>query len=103
MKALDNVSVSSQRDGQHILRLKLKHPGIVLILNLCGSMYVPSPCTARTAVAGLQVHGHLERQGKRVDGITLSGAWDGQLWAGYADGSRKLLWKANPPYQPNAL
>lgn len=52
---------------------------------------------------GLQVHGHLERQGKRVDGITISGCWDGQLVAGYADGTRKLLWKANPSYLPNAM
>ncbi|CAL5227045.1 g9943 [Coccomyxa viridis] len=50
-----------------------------------------------------EVHGHLERQGKRVDGITISGCWDGQLVAGYADGTRKLLWKANPSYLPNAM
>ena len=78
MRAFGNVSVPSQSDGQQTLRLKLTHPGV-------------------------QVHGHLERQGKCVDGITISGAWDGQLWASYAAGSRKLLWKANPPYQPDAL
>ena len=51
----------------------------------------------------LKVSGYLERKGKRVDGITVSGQWDSQLYAGYPDGSRKLLWKANPPYQPDAL
>ena len=50
-----------------------------------------------------QVNGHLERQGKRVDGIAISGSWDGRLVASYADGARKLLWKANPLYQPNAM
>ena len=49
------------------------------------------------------MNGHLERNGQPVDGITVSGAWDRQLWAGYPDGTRKLLWKASPPYQPDAL
>lgn len=49
------------------------------------------------------MNGHLERNGQPVDGITVSGAWDKQLWAGYPDGTRKLLWKASPPYQPDAL
>ena len=77
--------------------------------------YVPHhhrACTANIAIPVfltssyddfLQVNGHLERNGQPVDGITVSGAWDKQLWAGYPDGTRKLLWKASPPYQPDAL
>ena len=60
-------------------------------------------CLASSHDDSLQVNGHLWRNGQAVDGITVSGAWDRQLWAGYPDGTRKLLWKASPPYQPDAL
>lgn len=60
-------------------------------------------CLASSQDISPQVNGHLERNGKPVDGITVSGAWDRKLWAGYPDGTRKLLWTAPLPYQPDAL
>ena len=43
-----------------------------------------------------------EEQGRRVEGVGLSGAWDDAAWAAYPDGSRKQLWKAGPPPQTSS-
>ena len=61
------------------------------------------PACPLTHALHAQVKGHLERQGKPVDGITVSGFWDREIYAGYPDGTRKLLWKANPPHLPGSL
>ena len=45
----------------------------------------------------MQVNCHLERGGKRVEGISLQGKWDTELWVVSGDGKRQLLWKATPP------
>lgn len=40
---------------------------------------------------------HLERGGKRVEGISLQGKWDQALYVVSGDGKRQLLWAATPP------
>ncbi len=45
----------------------------------------------------LQIKGHLEQDGKKLDTPVFHGKWDQELYASLADGSERLLWKVNPP------
>ena len=47
----------------------------------------------------MQVMGHFEQKGQKVEGMTISGKWDEGLTAEFPDGSTRQLWKANPPHQ----
>ena len=44
----------------------------------------------------VQIHGHLEKDGEKLDKPTFHGKWDEALYADLADGSERLLWKVNP-------
>ena len=46
-----------------------------------------------------QVKGHLERKGRKVEGVRLFGKWDRSLNVAFPDGSQKQLWRANPRYK----
>ncbi|KAK9917165.1 hypothetical protein WJX75_001500 [Coccomyxa subellipsoidea] len=42
------------------------------------------------------IHGHLEKDGKKLDKPAFHGKWDEALYADLADGSQRLLWQVNP-------
>lgn len=44
----------------------------------------------------LQVKGHLERDGVKLDAPRVQGKWDDAMYAELADGSQQLLWKISP-------
>lgn len=44
----------------------------------------------------LQVSVFLERQGQKVEGVGMWGAWNDEIWAAFPDGTKKCLWRAGP-------
>ena len=46
-----------------------------------------------------QIKGHLERNGRRVEGVRLFGRWHHSVHVAMPDGTQRQLWKANPPYK----
>jgi hypothetical protein len=52
----------------------------------------------------MQIVGHIERDGVRLEKPTISGRWDRALVADLEDGSQLVIFKINdPPRKPNRL
>ena len=50
----------------------------------------------------MQVVGHIERDGVRLQKPVIRGQWDAELVADLADGSQRTLFRINPPpAEPN--
>lgn len=47
----------------------------------------------------MQVKGHVEAGGSKLDYPRLHGKWDAALMATFDDGSEQLLWQKNPPHK----
>jgi hypothetical protein len=47
----------------------------------------------------LQVKGHVEYDGRRLDQPQLAGKWDARLAAVFAGGAEQLLWAKHPPHE----
>ncbi|KAK9916859.1 hypothetical protein WJX75_008061 [Coccomyxa subellipsoidea] len=43
-----------------------------------------------------QVSVFLERQGQKVEGVGMWGAWNDEIWAAFPDGTKTCLWSAAP-------
>lgn len=48
----------------------------------------------------VQMKGHLVKNGKKVEHMTVSGKWDEAVFAHFPDGTTKELWRALPPHAP---
>ena len=99
-------SLKSRKESQHLVRTissncSLTSEGMMgNASETCGacafSPLLPGSGSSSRFGMRVQIHGHLEKDGKKLDKPAFHGKWDEALYADLADGSQRLLWQVNP-------